>query len=366
MSQEHAVRGGRHEGIDALRGILLLYVVAFWHGLGFAPAHGWHVNVFTTQLTSIALGTFLLLSGYLAGLEWLKLERRGVGFGERSRRIVWSRVRKLYPLYLLAVVVFWAVGISDTVEAIKAALLVSSVLKPAPETLWFVLALLTLIALAPVLLWRGTSGRGFLGRVLAALLLATIYAVTTRLLDSRIVFYLPTFALGLWWGRSGISAIESRTRATLAAILLLGAICYGIERSHTSFILTNIRNVLVLFSASGLIFAATLKARSLGRAYIAVEYFAYAGYAAYLFHRPIYIDMAQFMPTSMTSQALYIELACVPVIFAVAGALQKGSDMVLSWFATREPDGSRRHELPPAPPASSENPAAGRIFKSVH
>ena len=320
----------RHEGLDALRAGLLLYIIAFWHGFEYAPAVTWHMNMFTGELTLVALGSFLMLAGYFVGIGWAKMDGRPLTTLQKAQTLVFERLKRLYPLYFIALVLFWACGLEDAAGTIKALLLVSAVLKPAPPTLWFVLTLLTLTVLSPLLLTAADDGRRYLRRLAVMFAAAAAYALVTRLLDSRVVLYMPGFALGLWWGRHGVETVPLRLRAVAGAGLLVGAGLLGLGFGAGSQMLGAARDALLLLSGSVLLVDLALRHPRLGAVYPAVEYFAYAGYAAYLFHRPIYIALTRLVrPDGQALQVLYVLGVCVPVVFVCATAIQRLFDATL-------------------------------------
>jgi hypothetical protein len=64
---------GPNRAIDLLRGGCILYIVAFWHLLGYIDGIDGYKNDLAYRLTIVVLGLFTLISGVLAGrmpLQW--------------------------------------------------------------------------------------------------------------------------------------------------------------------------------------------------------------------------------------------------------------------------------------------------------
>ncbi|MFM7394711.1 MAG: hypothetical protein ACKO22_10180 [Cyanobium sp.] len=83
----------RKSGIDLLRAASILYIVAYWHLLGYVDGIHGHKNALTHRLTVVVLGLFTLMAGLLAG-------RRSL----RTVQEVWShhRIRALRILSPMA------------------------------------------------------------------------------------------------------------------------------------------------------------------------------------------------------------------------------------------------------------------------
>ncbi|MDB5819320.1 MAG: hypothetical protein JWQ11_2960, partial [Rhizobacter sp.] len=87
---------------------------------------------------------------------------------------------------------------------------------------------------------------------------------------------------------------------------------------------------------SALLFGLAAWFPRLGAAEAPVGFLAYAGYAAYLFHRPIYMLLiGSYLPESPGLQIAYILFVCVPIIFVVATVIQRLFDRAFVFVAGR-------------------------------
>jgi len=66
----------RQCGIDWMRGLSILFIVGYWHLLGYAHGIDHYKNGFTGRLTLVVLGLFIFLSGHLVSRSFGPLFRR--------------------------------------------------------------------------------------------------------------------------------------------------------------------------------------------------------------------------------------------------------------------------------------------------
>ncbi|MFL6696444.1 MAG: acyltransferase family protein [Vitreoscilla sp.] len=129
--------------VEVLRAGCVLYIVGFWHLMDYTHGLGGYNNAVTVRLTVIVLGLFTFLSGFLLARAPMRLGR------SELKRFYAKRLLRIYPLYLLALLAFWALGIADRGIALKAALGISMLYGPPPATLWFVTMILVFYLIAP-------------------------------------------------------------------------------------------------------------------------------------------------------------------------------------------------------------------------
>jgi peptidoglycan/LPS O-acetylase OafA/YrhL len=131
MSISGARGGDRLGHLDYIRVVCILYVVAYWHLSGYVKQQG--NRYWLGAIMVAALGTFAMISGYL-------VHRRG--WPASTPRFLASRFIRLYPLFAIAVGLFYLWGMIDQPTAIRSLFLVSLIYPPAPVTLWFIVMLL--------------------------------------------------------------------------------------------------------------------------------------------------------------------------------------------------------------------------------
>lgn len=115
------IRSGRSVAIDLLRGVAALSVVYF-HAANFTPFLGtpqtpeWLGRAFAFVLTHMLgrVELFFVISGFCVHLKWARDRAEGREGRLDGRRFFQRRVRRLYPAYLAALVVYvamlWLVG----------------------------------------------------------------------------------------------------------------------------------------------------------------------------------------------------------------------------------------------------------------
>ena len=259
----------RNNAIDLLRVLCILYIVGYWHLIPYTHWLPGYANHYTEALKDIALGTFVLSSGLLLARRDLRPRLREV-LGFYGRRVV-----RIYPLYLVALLLFGAAGLASQAVVVNGALLISMFVPPAPPTLWFLTMIVFFYLLAPVLIRAARSRRGFMLTALALLA--------------------PALLIGLP-GANGFDVAASLWRIPLVALGAVVSLVY-VERFakqlHSPFILL----------------------------------LSYASFGVYLFHRLVFeLAMAVYFPAEALYQVLYLALVAVPLSFVVAYAVQKGYD----------------------------------------
>ncbi len=300
--------------IDWIRAVGILYVVAFWHGFEWVRGEPFHITPVTTALKFTALGLFVFVSGYLLGRQPIDLTARGLMQFYRRRLL------RIWPLYAVALLVFFFLGLADADVAWRSAFGISLFWGPAPLTLWFVAMLLSYYVLAPFLVTA--ASRSTLHLIVASgVLLAVIVVLKTALPhgDSRIVLYFPTFVLGIWW------SCKARPLAlpTIVLLMLAGCLCFIAVSCSDVRGLNTLLYIGFIGCASFGVFALCQRHAERFPAYFLVAAVSFASFAMYLFHRPIIIGMTAFyFPASAQAQIAYLWLIVLPVIIAASWLAQ--------------------------------------------
>jgi peptidoglycan/LPS O-acetylase OafA/YrhL len=338
---------GRNAAIDLLRVLCIEYIVGYWHLIPYTHWLPGYANALTEALKDMALGTFVLVSGLLLARhgpparlgDWLCFYRR--------------RLVRLYPLYLLALLLFGALGLASQATILKGALLVSMFAPPAPPTLWFVTMIMVFYLLTPLLIGLADDGRRYLMASLGIVLLWLAYDGFVHAVDSRLLLFFPAFALGVYLQRVR-AAYERLERRRLYLLLLLPvAFALGLPAEGGFDVPTSLlRAPLVVLGAVLLvIFAERVGARLRSPVILMLSY---ASLGVYLFHRPVFeLAMALHFPVQGPYQALYLVGIAVPLTFLVAYAVQKTYDA-----------GVARLALAIAQPSGASGPAAGSTHRA--
>jgi len=146
----------RNNAIDFLRAFCVLYIVGYWHLVPYSTAFPGYANYYTEGLKEIVLGAFALSSGFL-------LAQRDIGLSPREVLSFYRRrLVRIYPLYLLAVLLFGLAGIASPAQVTEAALLISMFTPPALPTLWFITMIMFFYLAAPFLIHASENVKGCL------------------------------------------------------------------------------------------------------------------------------------------------------------------------------------------------------------
>lgn len=318
--------------LDLLRAVMVLYIVGFWHLLGYTklpvPLYD---NWLTQNLTTMVLGSFVLISGLLLGRSGDKLAGfRGVG------RFYLRRLRRIYPLYALALLAFTLVGLANPWDALKAALLVSMFVPEPPMTLWFITMLMSFYLVAPALIRCGD--RTFVGRFLG--IFAAILAFDTWInpVDTRIITYYPAFGLGIMLGRNPDWASRLSTPMTW----LKASLPCAISGISLTLFKTNVpiwdALLSVLWAMSGPLLLWGISTRygtALGN-YAPIRWLGYASYCMYLFHRVIFWLAQKLVPPVIYSEfTAYVLIMGLLITIIISWLTQTVYDRCLNRLTQR-------------------------------
>lgn len=321
----------RNLGIDWLRSICILYIVGFWHLLGYAPAIQDYKTDLTHRLTLIVLGLFMLISGHLVG----RSSFGGLGLEGRNWHdfvLVFYRRRlaRIYPPYVLSLLLFELFDLLKPGQLLGASLLISSLIDDAPLTLWYINVLMVYLALSPfILLLRarlnpaGSQAKDLF--ILAGLVgVNLLLAVFSKHADPRLFFYFSPFVVGLL--NPGVSAEGRRGFFPLLTAVVGGAFLYSVHLSNVSGELTESNLAIMPLAVFGpwFVFLIVNMIELKLRLPWIVAQISLASFFMYLFHRPILAVMTSWVsPQGARLQLAYLLLICLPVIISI------------SWFGQR-------------------------------
>jgi len=334
--------GDKSLPVELLRAGCALWIVGFWHLMNYTHGFPGADNAVTLRLTVIVLGLFAFVSGFLLARAPMRLR------APELRRFYARRLLRIYPLYLLALLAFWAVGMADRSTALKAALGISMVYGPAPLTLWFITMILEFYLVAPLLI--ALRGRPALF-VLAALGLFGVAAVCGSAAngDIRLAEYFPAFALGVYWAKHGERA-STRT-ALWACAATVAAWAWSLAAgSNPQYSLGGIP-LVTCGGLAAFLLAGRLTLSPHGALARAATLVSYASFAMYLFHRIVYKGLhALYDPASPGLGLAWLLLVGLPVVVLVSLLMQRACDALLRASTTRA-------KPPLAPPASRSSQA---------
>ena len=320
----------RNAAIDLLRGGSMLYIVGFWHLLGYVDGIDGYKNAITYRLTIAVLGLFTLMAGCLAG-------RRAVHGLADLRRYYRARAIRILPPYALALVLFVPTGLLQWPDVPRGLLLLPAFDGQPLRTLWYVNILLVFYALAPLLLMLrqrlpacGAKLGWALGLAGSCNVLAPVLLV--RLcpgLDPRFALYFPAFATGLLLSdplldpqRRVLTRIQ-RTILTAAAVAAV-AFTFGVEGHdvETSLRLLPMGTLLPAL----LVLGSTRRWHGL-KLPGWIQAVSYASYFMYLFHRPIL--------RVVTDTAIGLSAPQPWILLLILGAIGMPLVVAISWWGQR-------------------------------
>lgn len=302
-----------------LRVLCIFYIVGYWHLMPYTTALPGYANWFTEALKYIALGTFVFCSGFLLGQQPVTLDPSGL------RSFYRRRLLRIYPLYLLALILFGLAGLASLGQVIDGIFLISMFDPPAMPTLWFVTMIMAFYLLAPPLIRLADRPARML---LATALLMLALIVQHRLvqtIDLRILMYLPVFALGILYQRQAVLSdflTDNPWPLRLLLLLMLPLSRIGNEWS-VSGALTIVP--LILVGATTLF---VLSDRIAGWLHgPTIVFLAYTSFGLYLFHRLVFQALIGiYFPEQGWVQALYLMAVGLPAGILLAYGVQRGYD----------------------------------------
>jgi peptidoglycan/LPS O-acetylase OafA/YrhL len=313
--------------VELLRAGCALWIVGFWHLMNYTHGFPGADNAVTLRLTLIVLGLFAFVSGFLLARAPMRLRAPEIG------RFYARRLLRIYPLYLLALLAFWVLGMADRSTALKAALGMSMVYGPAPPTLWFITMILEFYLVAPLLI--ALRGRPALF-VLAALGLFGVAAVCGSAAngDIRLAEYFPAFALGVYWANHG-ERTSMRTALWVCAATVAAWAWSLAAGSDPQYSLAGIP-LVTCGGLAAFLLAGRLTLSPHGALARAATLVSYASFAMYLFHRIVYKGLhALYDPASPGLGLAWLLLVGLPLVVLVSFLMQRACDALLRASATR-------------------------------
>ena len=314
--------------MDALRALAMLYIVGFWHPLAASHLCGdMFYNSATILLSFCFLGLFCFISGYLIS----KQQQAGFGNAREVARFYGRRLVRLYPLYLLACIAFYATGMIPKADFMAGVFLSGAVRNINIMTLWFVNVIIICYLLTPLLLFRFQMKRNFwlsLGMYAAMVVLSR-----ERCIDPHLAHYFVVYAAGILLGQSAHAQEWLRRHGwkLLPVFVIVGWLAMNKQLIHGKnlrFVLTDVAVLssmpLMLVLGRGL--TRILPARLIG-------FISYSSFVLYLFHRFAFgRGHAYYFPQAVVPLVLYDVGVLLPLSIALAYGIQAAYDATLSIF----------------------------------
>lgn len=314
--------GQRNVWVDVIRVVSILYIVGYWHLLGYANDIQ-VANVLTMGITITALSSFVMISGYFLGrrpVTWTKVALLD---------FYWQRFLRIYVPFAIAAVIFFVVLRISGTSLAKGLLGISMFEGPPPRTLWFACMIVVFYGIAPILIALRGNTFAFLLACLSFFALCLVIELLFSDLDWRIVLYFPCFAAGVWFaGSDHLTRLPTfmglACASLVSAVLLVVMPLADIEFSALT--------APWAISSSALLLALAVRAKPVESIGV-ITFLGAASYFMYLLHRPIYEVLLRIVgPTSDIAIVALLVLVGLPITIAVSWLLQAGYNWLLSSF----------------------------------
>lgn len=316
----------RDTSIDLIRALLVVYVVAYLHLGGYLGDGSLHVHWSTVAYTNLVLGAFTFISGYLLGAWKGSLTRSTL------LRFYTKRFFRIYPLFVVALLAFVALWLTDGLSALKAALGVSMFFPPAPMTLWYIAMILPFYVLAPLFVVPRISRAIVAGISLWFVML--FYGLFLQTIDARVLTHFAAFVFGIIYRRLDLrSNLGTRVGPVLAAFAV----------AHLVAILS-LGNPLLedVAAIPSVILGSILMVQVADRYFMAlgatpwVVSLSYVSFSAYLFHRVVFEVLKRvYWPPNMGLQVVLLVFVGLPCIWGASLMIQRSYDRAIDVLARR-------------------------------
>lgn len=316
--------------IDYLRVFCILYVVGYWHIFDYTNTFSGYYNYFTKSITEIVLGLLVFIAGFLAGKSSKK--------SRKSYDFYMKRLVRIYPLYFVAVLLFYVFKIDSGLTLFKSLAFVSMLYTPAPLTLWFITMIMLFYLVTPFIsrLANNLSLQKYLFRVIFLIALLLAFCFFAKTLDGRLLMYFPCFAVGLYCAVNSVKFTFIKTK-NLATILIIVFLIYSIfvvknTTAQISDFYTIILHPVIssliktpfVLICSYLIFLLSYQAQQRFMNIKTIEFISYSSYSMYLFHRPIFtIFKSVYFPANGTFQILYLMTFGLIITIFISWSIQR-------------------------------------------
>lgn len=303
--------------IEYLRAFSMLYIVAFWHLMNYTGVFPGYKNLFTSTFTDIVLGLFVLISGFLLASP----SKTYVS----ARQFYTKRLFRIYPLYVLAVALFYFYGLNDATTSFKSLIFISMYYEPAPKTLWFITMLILFYLITPFLLKFVRSPVKFFLITLALLSITLAVEKIFHTVDMRIILYFPSYVAGIYFAYYRQKPYLSNIRL-VSFLFALSAILILID--FNSWTLHKLKAMPIILVGSYLMFIISYINEDKFKKLALVSFLSYISYAMYLFHRPIFSTIKTlYFPENEAYQLLYLLSVGLFAIIVISWLLQKLYDI---------------------------------------
>ncbi|RCJ32031.1 hypothetical protein A6770_19505 [Nostoc minutum NIES-26] len=309
--------------LDAIRAILILYIVGFWHLLQYSSIPSFYNNFITNFITHCVLGGFTFISAFLLGYRY-----EFNSFNDIKHFFIF-RFFRIYPLFIATLSGFLLFKLIDQKTFIISAFLLNMILDVRLLTLWYVTMILLFYLFVPFLLYKYNAKKIIVFSTIGFLILTLLYWKTS-LISPRLLYYSPIFVFGLIVSRAKKLQEMLANYKILTISLFILAIVFSLFHIRASLHWSI--NVLVI--AFG-IFASLPAIWALGKLSVTIfnqniiKIVSYSSFCMYLTHRIILLGINYYKPTSPLLSYLYLLCVWLPLIVLISYFVQRYYDLAV-------------------------------------
>ncbi len=337
---ENTQKPERDYALDVLRAIAAIYIIGFWHHVDYVDLDLLKTP-FTKSWAIIALGVFFTVSAYLLTSQQRKNISSNLEGKERTEIIhqfYIKRVLRIYPLYAAAVLLFFLVDIGrwSIPHLITSLTLVAAVIDKSPLTLWFINVIFIYYLALPFFWFHMRTNKKIVFSASALFVLLFVMHRVTPLIDERIYVYLPSMIFGIFLAQ--LDTLKEFCRSQRAFICSFVALILSFFLIQVDYLtVENISVVLPILAFPVLMFLSHQVA-SFEKLHLMWKSIGYASFAAYLFHRVLYVFLYQIFDIEDLSHFQLVALMSVITIavIVISYGTQRCYDLCMRHFQNKK------------------------------
>lgn len=320
--------------IDNLRAFCVLWIVAFWHQIGYWPKElhlSANADAVCQIITWSILATFTYVSGYFLGQTQIKS-------CDDVKLFYIKRAKRFYCLYLLSCVTLFISGLflfkngigqkwfADSTTFFYTILGFSTYTSRPPATLWYFSMLMSFYWLTPLIIHsKNAKYRLSIASFLWIIMIIIYYNGG----DIRNMLYFPFYFWGIMRTINLNYSFKKCIIMGVSFVSIIGfQVLFGFCNHPAIIIIESLWGVFLLVKLSVI----SCSYNSVNRILFKVSY---ASMSAYLFHRQIYGIIKQFAPNHELTP-LFTTVVVVPIIFIVSYYIQFVYDGIVSYCTSKK------------------------------
>ncbi len=304
---------------DILRIITICYIIMVRHIDDYASEM--YQCQLVLDLTHISLGILVYISGYLLAIM-------GDTFSSISdiKSFLVKRALRIYPLYALALLVFYMLSIINHHQLLSGLLLYNLFTGEHILTLWYISMIMIYYILFIVINYKSNSLRLW---VLAAFIffLLGIEKITVNKFDGTLILYFPSFICGIVSARYS-KYIQLTVKKCIFMLIIFLIVIYfrGLTPSKMGFMIVNI--MIISFALPCIFLVSKIKISATMTKFIVN--LSYASFCMYLIHRIVFeMALIVYKPRTDGITLLYLYLVAIPIIVILSFYIQKSYDKLV-------------------------------------